>query len=83
MRLSELTVGAGGTVKAVGGQGALRHRLLEMGLTPGTRVSVVRRAPLGDPMELRLRGYTLSLRAEEAAQIEVVSDREGRRPEWV
>jgi len=82
MKLCELAVGAGATVKAVGGQGALRHRLLEMGLTPGTRVSVIRRAPLGDPIELRLRGYTLSLRAEEAAHIEIVSDREGRRAQW-
>lgn len=53
------------------GSGALRRRLLEMGLTPGTDVTLRKRAPLGDPLELSLRGYELSLRAADALHIEV------------
>lgn len=55
----------------VGGEGALRRRLLDMGLTPKTRVTVTKIAPMGDPMELFLRGYALTLRLEEAAKITV------------
>ena len=56
---------------AVGGEGALRCRLLDMGLIPKTRVRVEKVAPLGDPLELRVRGYSLSLRKEDAGKIEV------------
>ncbi len=56
---------------SVGGSGALRHRLLDMGLTPRTAVRVERIAPMGDPMELYLRGYRLTLRKEDASKIEV------------
>ncbi len=69
--LAELSVGSRAVVRDVRCARVLRRRLLEMGLLPGTRVEVVRRAPLGDPLELRLRGYALSIRREEAAAIEV------------
>ncbi len=51
----------------------IRRRLLEMGLCPGVAVDVIRRAPLGDPLEVRVRGYLLSLRLDQAAQVSVVS----------
>ncbi|MCB6554887.1 ferrous iron transport protein A, partial [Desulfovibrio desulfuricans] len=54
-----------------GGEGALRRRLLDMGLTPRTNIYVNKVAPMGDPMELNLRGYVLTLRLEDAAKIEV------------
>ena len=60
-----------GKILAVGGEGALRHRLLDMGLTPKTIVKVEKIAPMGDPMELYLRGYRLTLRKEDAHKIEV------------
>ena len=71
MTLDELAIGRGATVLTVGGEGALRRHLLDMGLTPRTRVTVRKRAPLGDPIELRLRGYELTLRAEDAKKITV------------
>ncbi len=71
MTLDTLKTGIHATVTAVGGQGVLRRRLLDMGLTPGTSVRVVRVAPFGDPMELRLRSYTLSIRRAEAEKIEI------------
>jgi ferrous iron transport protein A len=61
----------GAVITAVGGEGALRCRLLDMGLIPKTRVRVEKVAPLGDPLELRVRGYSLSLRKEDAGKIEV------------
>lgn len=69
--LVNLEAGRSGTVTRVGGPRAVARRLLEMGVLPGTRVTVVRRAPLGDPLELRLRGYSLSIRASEAREIDV------------
>ncbi len=71
--LDELPVGAGGTVVEVRCERAIARRLMEMGLLPGTRVAVVRVAPLGDPIQLRLRSYSLSIRRHEAAGI-VLSD---------
>lgn len=71
MRLDQLKPGEAGTICAVGGQGPLRGRLLDMGLTPGITIEVKKVAPLGDPMELWVRGYALSLRKEEAAWIQV------------
>jgi len=71
MKLSELPVGRTAAVTTVGGEGALRLRLLDMGLTPGTRVRVEKVAPLGDPMQIELRGYLLTLRLEDTARIEV------------
>ena len=61
MTLDQLPVGQSGTITAVGGEGPLRCRLLDMGLIPGTAVMVRKVAPMGDPMELRLRGYELTL----------------------
>ena len=58
-------------VTTITGGGALSLRLMEMGLVPGTDVVVIKRAPLGDPIELRVRGFHLSLRHEEAARVEV------------
>ena len=74
MTLDRLKVGASGVIRAVGGQGALRRRLLDMGLTPKTRVMVRKMAPMGDPMEIHLRGYELTLRLEDARQIEIEED---------
>ena len=71
MTLDKMAVGQTGVIRAVGGEGVLRLRLLDMGLIPRTEVTVSKIAPMGDPMELRLRGYTLSLRLEDAHNIEV------------
>lgn len=59
-------------VTKLGGEGAVRRRIMDMGLTKGTNVFIERMAPLGDPMELRLRGYSLSIRKADAEFIEVV-----------
>ena len=71
MTLDKLPVGEQAIITAVGGAGALRLRLLDMGVIPRTRVTVTRRAPMGDPIELQLRGYRLSLRLEDAKSVEV------------
>ncbi len=68
-RLSSLPAGSAGTVTAVEVAPEHKGRLLEMGLLPGTRVEVVRYAPLGDPVEIKVRGYNLSLRKHEAEQV--------------
>jgi Fe2+ transport system protein FeoA len=69
--LSRQPIGSSTTIRAVAGEAHVRRRLFELGLVPGTQVSIVRRAPLGDPLELSLRGYRLSLRSVEAALIAV------------
>jgi Fe2+ transport system protein FeoA len=69
--LADLALRRLARVVSVGGEGALRRRLMEMGLLPGTSVEVVRVAPLGDPIEVRLRGYSLSLRRADARSIDV------------
>jgi len=71
MTLRDLKVGQSGRVMAVGGEKALRRRLLDMGITPRTTVAVKKVAPMGDPMELLLRGYVLTLRLEDAGKIEI------------
>ena len=71
MTLNELKVGESAVITAVGGEGALRCRLLYMGLIPHTRVTLQKVAPMGDPMELLLRGYSLTLRKEDARSITV------------
>ena len=71
MTLDKLPLGQEAVITAVGGEGALRCRLLDMGLIPKTRVRVEKIAPLGDPLELRVRGYSLSLRKEDARNITV------------
>ena len=71
MTLKDLKIGKSGLVLTVGGEKVLRRRLLEMGITPRTTVTVKKTAPLGDPIELLLRGYVLSLRLEDAEKITV------------
>jgi len=71
MTLKDMGIGKSGVVLAVGGEKVLRRRLLEMGITPRTIVTVKKAAPMGDPIELLLRGYVLSLRLEEAEKITV------------
>ena len=83
MNLTELGVGKSGKVVAVGGEKLLRRRLLELGITPHTVVTVKKLAPLGDPMEILLRGYVLSLRLADAKNIEVEKIekiKEGEKP---
>jgi Fe2+ transport system protein FeoA len=71
MTLDELKVGRSAVITAVGGEGALRCRLLDMGLIPRTRVTLQKVAPMGDPLEIRVRGYELTLRIEDAKKIEI------------
>ncbi|MDY5439274.1 MAG: ferrous iron transport protein A [Eubacteriales bacterium] len=71
MTLDKLQVGKSARITKVGGEGALRLRLLDMGLIPRTVVTVIKKAPMGDPIELSLRGYQLSIRLESAKDIEV------------
>ena len=74
MTLDELKIGGSAVITAVGGEGALRLRLLDMGLIPQTRITVSKIAPMGDPMEITVRGYVLTLRREDAAKIEITED---------
>lgn len=71
MTLNELKIGDSGVITAVGGEGALRCRLLDMGLMPRTLVTLRKVAPMGDPIEIHVRGYELTLRVEDARQITV------------
>ena len=71
MTLDMLNAVESGVITAVGGEGVLRCRLLDMGLIPQTRITVSKIAPMGDPMELQLRGYVLTLRREDARSIEI------------
>lgn len=80
MTLNQLKIGESGQIVSVGGQGALRRRFLDMGLTPRTKVLIRKKAPLGDPIELFLRGYELTIREDEAKEIEVVRLIGGKNP---
>ena len=71
LTLGDLHIGQDAIIRVVGGEGELRHHLLDMGLTPRTMVLVRKVAPMGDPIELRLRGYELTLRLEDARNIEI------------
>lgn len=71
MNLGELNVGDKCIVKSVGGEGELRIRLLDMGIIPDTEIEIVKFAPMGDPVQIRLRGYELTLRKADTADIEV------------
>ncbi|MBU5463292.1 ferrous iron transport protein A [Anaerotignum sp. MSJ-24] len=71
MTLDELEIGKSGVITAVNGEGALRRRLLDMGLTPRTKVMVRKVAPMGDPIEIHLRGYELTIRVDDAKDIEI------------
>ncbi len=79
MTLDKLPLGASARIETVGGEGVLRRRLLDMGLTPGTLVTLHKVAPMGDPVELELRGYSLTLRKEDACNIRLLAT-EGERP---
>ena len=86
LNLNELKPGQSAVVESVGGEGALRQHFLDMGMIPGTEVTVVKLAPMGDPMELRVHGYELTLRLSEAEKIGVVpmdqkSAEKGRAPQ--
>ncbi|OLA44806.1 MAG: ferrous iron transport protein A [Firmicutes bacterium CAG:552_39_19] len=71
MTLDKLAIGQSAKIIAVGGEGSLRNRLIDMGLIPKTTVMLRKVAPMGDPIEIRLRGYELTLRKEDAAVITV------------
>ena len=71
MTLNELEIGKTAKVVRLNGEGAVKRRIMDMGLTKGTEVTVRKVAPLGDPIELTVRGYELSIRKDEAATIEV------------
>lgn len=71
MTLRDLKPGDQGRVVSLGEKGPLRRRIMEMGVTPGTPIRVVKVAPLGDPIEVNLRGYELSLRKDQAMRIVV------------
>ena len=69
MTIDDLKVGQSGTIAQVGGEGALRLRFLDMGLLPGTKVTLRKVAPMGDPIQIQVRGYELTIRREDAARI--------------
>ncbi len=71
MTLGDLKPGQEGTVVSIGEKGPIRRRIMDMGVTPGTLVKVIKVAPLGDPIEINIRGYELSLRKSEASQIQI------------
>ena len=71
MTLNEIKPGQTATIVRLRGEGAVKRRIMDMGLTKGTQVTVCKVAPLGDPIELAVRGYELSIRKDEAAAIEV------------
>ena len=71
MTLGDLKIGQRGTIESVGGEGALRLRFLDMGLIPGTKVQLQKVAPLGDPIQILVRGYELTIRLEDAGKITI------------
>lgn len=78
MTLNELKVGESAVITAVGGEGALRCRLLDMGLIPRARVTLQKVAPMGDPIEIMVRGYELTLRVDDAKKIEVRAEEDAK-----
>ena len=70
-RKNDFTVGESGKIKSVSGEGRIRRRLFDMGVTPGAELTMRKKAPLGDPIEITIRGYELTLRKGEAACVEV------------
>lgn len=70
-RLSDFTIGETGLIKMVKGEGRIRRRLFDMGVTPGAEVVLIKKAPLGDPLEIKIRGYDLTLRKDEAIFVEL------------
>ena len=78
MTLKELPIGKTATVTAVGGEGALRQHFLDMGLIPMADVTMVKYAPMGDPVEVRIHSYELTLRLADAAQIQIDNVRDAK-----
>ncbi len=76
MTLDKLPIGKSATITSVGGEGALRQHFLDMGVIPNTDITLIKYAPMGDPMEFMIHGYTLTLRVADAAQIEITSIRD-------
>lgn len=74
MTLNELKPGQSGFITEVGGEGPLRCRFLDMGLIPKTKVSLIKTAPMGDPIEIEVRGYNLTLRIDDAKKIAVTTE---------
>ena len=79
MTLAELKIGQTATILSVGGEGGLRQHFLDMGVLPGVPITLVKYAPMGDPMELRVHGYELTLRRADARKIEVRRTENGKR----
>ena len=77
MTIDDLTIGQSGVISQVGGEGPLRLRFLDMGLIPGTKVTLQKIAPMGDPIQIQVRGYELTLRIEDARRIEIQPLEEG------
>ena len=73
--IDDLTIGESGVISQVGGEGALRLRFLDMGLIPGTTVTLRKIAPMGDPIQIQVRGYELTIRREDARKIDLREDR--------
>ncbi len=69
--LDQLTTGQKAKVKKIAGKGAVRRRLMDMGVIKGTEIEMIKTSPMGDPVEYKMRGYSLSLRKSEAEMIEV------------
>ena len=78
MTLNEMKAGESALITAEGGEGALRCRLLDMGLIPRTRVTLQKVAPMGDPIEIMVRGYELTLRVDDAKKIEVRAEEDAK-----
>ena len=78
MTLNEMKAGESALITAVGGEGALRCRLLDMGLIPRTRVTLQKVAPMGDPIEIMVRGYELTLRVDDAREVEVRAEEDAK-----
>ena len=75
MTIDDLKIGQSGTIDQVGGEGALRRRVLDMGLIPGTAVKLQKVAPMGDPIQIQVRGYELTIRREDARRITLKEER--------
>lgn len=76
-KLSDFVIGQSGVIKMVRGEGRVRRRLFDMGVTPGASVFLKKKAPLGDPIEINIRGYELTLRKDEASLVDVELDNGG------
>ena len=72
-KLSEFKIGESGIIKIVNGEGRIRRRLFDMGITPGAEIYLRKKAPLGDPIEITIRGYELTLRKSEAEYITMIT----------